>query len=132
MTETRFENLPTLMADAGYSDLTIADELAHVAGKVAADRGDSIKPAGIEEETRICMDLIGQTLAIAGMGFSDILKVTIFMKNLGEFDRMNAVYRGYFAPHRLPARTTVGVADIVLGCNIEIECVARMPRLSES
>jgi 2-iminobutanoate/2-iminopropanoate deaminase len=78
------------------------------------------------------MELIGQTLAIAGMGFSDILKVTVFMKSLGDFQRMNAVYQNYFAPHRLPARTTVGVADIILGCNIEIECVARMPRLSQT
>ena len=124
----RFENLPTLPANAGYSDLTIADGLAYVAGKVAADRGNLVMPASIEEETQICMDLIGGTLAIAGMGFSDILKVTIFMKNLDDFDRMNGVYRRYFAPHRLPARTTVGVADIVLGCNIEIECVACMPR----
>jgi 2-iminobutanoate/2-iminopropanoate deaminase len=54
------------------------------------------------------------------------------MKSLSDFERMNAVYRRYFAPHRLPARTTVGVADIVLGCNIEIECVARMPRLSQT
>jgi enamine deaminase RidA (YjgF/YER057c/UK114 family) len=63
------------------------------------------------------------------MGYSDILKVTIFMKHLGDFDRMNAVYRSYFAPDRPPARTTIGVADIVLGCTIEIECVARMPRV---
>ena len=130
--ETRFESLPILPADAGYSDLAIADGLAYVAGKVAADRGDGVKPAGIEEETQICMDLIGRTLAMAGMEFSDILKVTIFMKNLGEFDRMNAVYRRYFASHRLPARTTVGVADIILGCNVEIECVARMPRVSQT
>lgn len=132
MTETRFEHLPTVPANAEYSDLTIADGLAYVAGKVAADRGDLAAPEGIEEETEICMELIGRTLAIAGMGFSDILKVTVFMKSLGDFERMNAVYRRYFAPHRLPARTTVGVADIVLGCNIEIECVARMPRLSQT
>ncbi|MGH6873909.1 MAG: RidA family protein [Aestuariivirgaceae bacterium] len=130
MTQIRFENLPTLPANAGYSDLTIAGGFAYVAGKVAADRGDLAKPADIEEETQICMDLIGQTLVLGGMGFRDILKVTIFMKNLGEFDRMNAIYRRYFAPAQLPARTTVGVADIVLGCSIEIECVACTPRLS--
>jgi 2-iminobutanoate/2-iminopropanoate deaminase len=132
MTETRFENLPTLPTNAGYSDLIVADGFAYVAGKVAADRGDLARPEGIEEETQICMELIGQTLAIASMGFNDILKVTVFMKSLGDFERMNAVYRRYFAPQRLPARTTVGVADIVLGCNIEIECVARMPRLSQT
>ena len=132
MTETRFENLPTLSPMAGYSDLTIAGGLAYVAGKVAADGGELVPPENIEEETQICMELIGRTLAIAGMGFNDILKVTVFMKSLGDFDRMNAVYRRYFAPQRLPARTTVGVSDIILGCNIEIECVARLPRLSHT
>lgn len=126
MSEPEFQNLPGLKPGSGYSDLVVANGFAHVAGKVAADSICPVKLGRIEDETRICMDLLGKTLAMAGLDLSDIVKVTIFMKHLDEFDRMNAVYRTFFREGREPARTTVGVADIVLGCRIEIECVARV------
>ena len=76
------------------------------------------------------MELIRDTLALQALRLGDIVKVNIFMKDLQEFDRMNAVYRSFFAEGREPARTTVGVADILFGCRIEIECIARLPDLS--
>jgi 2-iminobutanoate/2-iminopropanoate deaminase len=130
MTKTRFASLSSLKPGAGYSDLVIANGFAFVAGIVAADSANvvdrGVNLGRIEDETRICMELLGETLAIAGLDFDDIVKVTIFMKNLDEFDRMNAVYRSFFRTGREPARTTVGVADILLGCRIEIESIARM------
>lgn len=121
----RFHNLPSLKPGSGYSDLVIADGLAYVAGKIAADRQNDVRIGSIEDETRQCMELIKDTLAMEGLRLGDIVKVNIFMKYLHEFDRMNAVYRSFFAEGREPARTTVGVADILFGCRIEIECVAR-------
>jgi 2-iminobutanoate/2-iminopropanoate deaminase len=126
MTKTEFHNLPSLKPGSGYSDLVIANGFAYVAGKVAADSTGAVKLGRIEDETRISMELLGKSLAMAGLDLSDIVKVTIFMKHLDEFDRMNAVYRTFFRQGRMPARTTVGVADIVLGCRIEIECIARV------
>ena len=125
--ETRFRNLPSQNPGSGYSDVVITDGFAYVAGKIAADRKSDIAIGNIEEETRQCMELIRDTLAMEGLGLSDIIKVNIFMKHLQEFDRMNAVYRSFFAKGREPARTTVGVADVLFGCRIEIECVARLP-----
>jgi 2-iminobutanoate/2-iminopropanoate deaminase len=124
--ETRFRNLPILSPGSGYSDLVIADGFAYVAGKIAADRKNDIRLGSIEDETRQCMELISETLTLEGLRLSDIVKVNIFMKDLREFDRMNAVYLSFFAEGREPARTTVGVADILFGCRIEIECVARI------
>jgi 2-iminobutanoate/2-iminopropanoate deaminase len=125
-TATEFRNLPGLKPGSGYSDLVVADGFAFLAGKVAADRAGAVKLGGIEHETRMCMELLVDTLSLAGLSLSDVVKVTIFMKHLDEFDRMNAVYRGFFTEGRQPARTTIGVADIVLGCRVEIECVARI------
>jgi 2-iminobutanoate/2-iminopropanoate deaminase len=76
------------------------------------------------------MELIKDTLALAGLRLNDIVKVNIFLKHLHEFDRMNDVYRSFFAEGREPARTTIGVADILFGCRIEIDCVARLPDAS--
>jgi 2-iminobutanoate/2-iminopropanoate deaminase len=130
MTDALFRNLPGLKAGSGYSDLVITDGLAYVAGKIAADRQDGFILGNIEDETRQCMELIRDTLALQALRLGDIVKVNIFMKDLQEFDRMNAVYRSFFAEGREPARTTVGVADILFGCRIEIECIARLPDLS--
>jgi 2-iminobutanoate/2-iminopropanoate deaminase len=130
MTDALFRNLPGLKAGSGYSDLVITDGLAYVAGKIAADRQDGFILGNIEDETRQCMELIRDTLALQALRLGDIVKVNIFMKDLQEFNRMNAVYRSFFAEGREPARTTVGVADILFGCRIEIECIARLPDLS--
>jgi 2-iminobutanoate/2-iminopropanoate deaminase len=128
--KTRFCNLPSLKPGSGYSDLVIAGDFAYVAGKIAADRQSGFTLGSIEDETRQCMELIRDTLALEGLRVGDIVKVNIFMKHLHEFDRMNSVYRGFFAGGREPARTTVGVADVLFGCRIEIECIARLPRPS--
>jgi 2-iminobutanoate/2-iminopropanoate deaminase len=126
MNDGEFRSLPSLKPGAGYSDLVIADGFAYVAGKVAADAGKAVELGSIELETRTCMELLRDTLALAGLDLGDVVKVSIFMKHLGEFDRMNAVYRTFFHSGREPARTTVGVADILLDCRIEIECIARV------
>lgn len=131
MQETRFRNLPSLKPDSGYSDLVIAGRFAYVAGKIAADRQSGFTLGNIEDETRQCMELIRDTLALEDLRLDDIVKVNIFMKHLHEFDRMNSVYRSFFAGGREPARTTVGVADVLFGCRIEIECIARLPRASQ-
>jgi 2-iminobutanoate/2-iminopropanoate deaminase len=99
-----------------------------VAGQLAADepppRGG---PGDIETETRIAMERIGRILERAGCGFADVVRVGMFMTHLEEFDRMNAVYCGFFPGDRLPARTCVGVASLLYGCRIEIDCIARIP-----
>jgi 2-iminobutanoate/2-iminopropanoate deaminase len=126
MEETEFRNLPSLPQGAVYSDIVIADGFAYVAGKVAADEPIDRPLGDIEYETRRCLELIRDTLKLAGLDMSDVVKVTVYMKHLQEFDRMNAVYRRFFAPGREPARTTIGVADNLFGCRIEIDCVARL------
>jgi 2-iminobutanoate/2-iminopropanoate deaminase len=131
MNHTEFHSLPSLKPGAGYSDLVIAEGFAYVAGKVAADAGKAVQLGSIELETRTCMELLRDTLALAGLDLSDVVKVSIFMRHLDEFDRMNEVYRTFFIAGREPARTTVGVADILFGCRIEIDCIARV-RLNSS
>jgi 2-iminobutanoate/2-iminopropanoate deaminase len=125
MTGTTFRSLPSLELGSGYSDLVVVGGFVFVAGKVAADSPAPVQLGRIEDETHVCMELIRETLALAGLDLADIVKVTIFMKDLNEFGRMNAVYRSFFERGREPARTTLGVADILLGCRIEIECIAR-------
>lgn len=110
-----------------YSQAVRSGDLVFVAGQLASDEPGWAGAIGdIEAETRAAMDRIGRILALGGVDYSNIVRVGIFMTDLGCSDRMNAVYRGYFTGERLPARTCVGVAELLSGGMIEIDCIARI------
>jgi 2-iminobutanoate/2-iminopropanoate deaminase len=122
---THFD-LPDDGAGSPYSQAVRDGDLL---GQLASDDPSWAGPNGhIEAETQAVMDRIGRILALAGAGHDDIIRVGIYMTDLSGFDRMNAVYRGYFQGCP-PARTTVGVAALLNGGMIEIDCVARLPTL---
>jgi 2-iminobutanoate/2-iminopropanoate deaminase len=110
-----------------YSQGVRSNGFLFVAGQLAADEPGFGELGDVEAETRIALQRIGRILAAAGSGFEHVMRVGVFMTDLGEFARMNAVYRTFFPPGRLPARTCVGVASLLDGCRIEIDCVARVP-----
>jgi 2-iminobutanoate/2-iminopropanoate deaminase len=87
-------------------------------------RDGELVPGTIEDETARTLDNLGLILAQAGASLEDVVRCGVFLADLADFERMNAVYEAYFEPPR-PARTTVGVAldDI----KVEIDCIARLP-----
>ena len=113
-------------ADFPFSQAVLAGDLLFVAGQLAAGDADWAGPSTIETETAAAMARIGRVLAAAGATFSDVMRVGVFMVDLNQFDRMNAVYRTFFDGPKLPARTCVGVASLLGGALIEIDCVARV------
>jgi 2-iminobutanoate/2-iminopropanoate deaminase len=114
-------------ADFPYSQAVEDEGLLFISGQMAADSPSWTGEAGdIESETREAMNRVGALLAAAGLSFDSALKVNIFMTDMSQGARMDAVFRTFF-PQGLPARTTVGVVALFNGGNIEIECVARRP-----
>jgi 2-iminobutanoate/2-iminopropanoate deaminase len=83
-------------------------------------------PGGIEAETRQTMQNLRGILEAAGASLDQVVKTTVFMADLTEFPRMNAVYAEFFgaAP---PARSTVEVAALPKGARVEIEAIAALP-----
>ena len=79
----------------------------------------------IEEETERTMENIKAIVESAGASMGDIVKCTVYLKDISDFDRYNEVYARYF-PEIKPSRTTV---ETGLGKNIkvEIDCIARIP-----
>ena len=77
----------------------------------------------IEEQTHQVLRNLGAVLAAAGSSLHQVVKTTVFLVDLNDFQRMNAVYAGYFSD-KPPARSTVQVSKLPLGASIEIECVA--------
>ncbi len=87
---------------------------------------DGAMPEGIEAQTEQVFDNLAAVLAEAGAGFADVAKATVFVTDLGDFARLNAVYEKRFGGHK-PARSTVQVAALPRGASVEIELVARIP-----
>ena len=122
-----FKNADGIANAGAYSHMTLASGFAFLAGQIETDDLTRASPsADIAEQTRVAMDSLGRVLAQAGLGFADVVRTNVYMTDLSEFERMNAVYAAYFQKGKLPARTAVGVAQILGGCRIEIDCIARL------
>jgi 2-iminobutanoate/2-iminopropanoate deaminase len=80
---------------------------------------------GIEAQTERVLTSMAAVLRKAGSDMSKVMKTTVFMSNLEEFSKMNAVYQRAFGEHT-PARSTVQVARLPLDVMVEIECIAAL------
>src|SRR5215207_5769188 len=86
--------------------------------------GGGLAEGGIEGQTRQALENIKASVTLAGGTMQDIAKCSVFLIDVKDFQAMNGVYREFF-PNDPPARTTVGVAGLVVpGALIEIECTA--------
>jgi 2-iminobutanoate/2-iminopropanoate deaminase len=96
----------------------------YASGQLGRDpRTGRIVEGGIEAETRQVCEHLKAVLEAAGSSLGKVVKVTIYMTDLGELMAMNEVFNAYF-PSEPPARTTLQAAGLVGGARIEIEAVA--------
>jgi len=107
-----------------YSIVTEAAGLVFVSGQVAIDpaTGERVT-GGVGAEAARVMENIGAVLGDLGLGFEDVVKTTIFLTDMGDFPVVNEVYGGSFAGEP-PARSTIQVAALPGGFQVEIEAVA--------
>jgi len=113
---------------APYSHAVEAGGFVFVTGQLATDADDDARPmpAGIEAQTRKVMDNLGRVLKGVGLGFANVVSARIFLTDFErDYAAMNAIYATYFAPDRLPARTTIGVTHLARGGIVEIDLIAR-------
>lgn len=100
-----------------------AGDLLYLSGQLGTVPGQGLVPGGIEAETRQTLENIKQLLEAAGSSMDRVVKCTVFLADIGDFQAMNSVYRTFF-PTDPPTRSTVAVAGLVLNARIEIECLA--------
>ncbi len=107
-----------------YSQAVRAGNFVYTAGQVGLDpaTGELVR-GGIEAQTRRVLENLKAVLEAAGSSLGKVIKTTVFMTNLGDFAKMNTVY-GEFFPHDPPARSTVQVAALPRGAEVEVECIA--------
>ncbi len=107
-----------------YSIATEANGFVFVSGQVAIDLSGGPTPEPVQEQAALVMDNIGLILGDLGLGYSDIVKTTIFLADVADFGAVNQVYGGYFADAP-PARSTIQAGALPMPqFKVEIEVVA--------
>ena len=109
-----------------YSQAIVADGFVFVAGQAAINPSTNALELGdVGSETRRTLQNIRAILEAAGSSLRDVVRVSVFLADIKDFDGMNVVYREFF-PQDQPARTTVGAQ--LSKIKVEIDCIARVSK----
>ncbi len=107
-----------------YSQAIQSGNMLFVSGQIAIEQSTGKMITGdIEAETQQVMQNLSEVLKAAGMEFSNVVKSTIFLKNMNDFPKVNAIYGQSFQTEP-PARETVEVSRLPKDVNVEISCIA--------
>lgn len=111
-----------------YSQAVEVDGWLYASGQLGLDPTTSeLVGGGFEAETRQMLANLEAVLAAAGCGFSDVVRTGLYLIDFASFPRLNELYGEAMGDHR-PARTTIQVAALPKGAQVEIDVVARIPR----
>lgn len=119
-------NTPNAPAPIGpYNQAVLADNTLYISGQIPMDPATGELISGdIQKETRQCMENLKAILEEAGMGFEQVVKASIFVKDMKQFAQINEAYGEYFDAESAPARETVEVANLPKFVNVEISMIA--------
>jgi 2-iminobutanoate/2-iminopropanoate deaminase len=107
-----------------YSQAIQSGNLLFISGQIATQKSSGLLLTGnITEETNQVMRNLEEILSAANMDFSNVVKSTIFLKDMGNFPLVNEAYGKHFATQP-PARETVEVSRLPKDVNVEISCIA--------
>ena len=117
-------NAPAPIGPYSHANLVPAGNMLFVSGQVAKDaETGALVLDNIKDETRKVMENVSAILKEAGMDLTQVVKTTIFMKDMNQFAEMNEVYGSFFNGN-FPARETVQVVRLPLDVNVEISVIA--------
>ncbi|MGJ3239730.1 MAG: RidA family protein [Anaerolineae bacterium] len=107
-----------------YSQAIIANGFVYTAGQVALIPGEGkLLDGDVQAQTRQALQNLSAVLEAAGSNLGNVIKTTVFLDNMDDFAKMNAIYAEFFGENP-PARSAVEVARLPLGALVEIEAVA--------
>ncbi len=113
-----------------YSQAVRSGDLLFCSGQVGFDPATgNVVDGGVEAQTERVLANVDAVLSAAGLSFADVVKTTVFLKDMADFAAMNAIYARSVAPEGVvaPARSTVEVARLPKDALVEIEVIARFP-----
>jgi 2-iminobutanoate/2-iminopropanoate deaminase len=132
MNKTRVHSADAPAAVGPYSQAIRLGDFIFTAGQVALDPASgALVGDDAAAQTEQVISNLKAVLAAAGVGLEHVVKTTVFLRSMGDFAAMNAIYARHF-PEPFPARSTVEVGALPKGGLVEIECIAVLPTASES
>jgi 2-iminobutanoate/2-iminopropanoate deaminase len=117
------DNAPGAVGPYSQGIVASGEALVFTAGQLGVDPGTGKFAEGVEAQARQALQNLGAILEAAGSDFGKVIKVTVFLQSMGDFQKVNAVYSEFFKDDP-PARSAVEVAALPLGGLVEIEAVA--------
>ncbi|CAA6815121.1 MAG: Bona fide RidA/YjgF/TdcF/RutC subgroup [uncultured Sulfurovum sp.] len=106
-----------------YSQAVVANGMVYTSGQIAMDETGAVVADDVVNQTHQVMKNLFYVLEAAGSHFNDVIKTTIFLADMNDFEAINKVYAHHFGHHK-PARSTVAVKTLPKNVLIEIECIA--------
>lgn len=128
-TNAKLQVISTSQAPAAigpYSQAIKLGDLLFTSGQIPLDASGALVEGGIEEQTHQVFRNLKAVLAEAGATFQDVVKATVFLKDMNQFAAVNGIYASYLGEHK-PARSTVEVARLPKDVLVEIEVIASTP-----
>ncbi|MEM9141650.1 MAG: RidA family protein [Bacteroidota bacterium] len=119
-------NTPNAPAPIGpYNQAVLVGDTLYISGQIPLDpETGKLVQGSIQQETGRCMENLKAILQAAGMTFENVVKASIFVKDMHQFSEINTAYGSYFDPDTAPARETVEVANLPKFVNVEIGMIA--------
>tara|TARA_Y100001960_G_scaffold80033_1_gene85514 strand:- start:268 stop:648 length:381 start_codon:yes stop_codon:yes gene_type:complete len=110
-----------------YNQAVISGNLMFMSGQIAFDPSTGELVIGeIQAETKQVMENLKSILDEAGLSFKDVIKTSIFLSDMSNFQQVNEVYGSYFSDEDAPARETVEVSRLPKDVNVEISMIAQL------
>ncbi|XP_012499043.1 PREDICTED: ribonuclease UK114 [Propithecus coquereli] len=107
-----------------YSQAVLVDRTVYISGQIGLDPSSGqLVPGGVEKEAKQALKNIGEILKAAGCDFTNVVKTTVLLADINDFDTVNDVYKQYFKSN-FPARAAYQVTALPKGGRIEIEAIA--------
>ncbi len=107
-----------------YVQAVVTNGLVYTSGQLPIDVQTGEMPDSIEEQTKLSLANVKSILEEAGSGLDQVVKTTVFLKDMNHFAAMNEVYESFFSVESFPARSAIQVAKLPKDALVEIEAVA--------
>ncbi len=122
--ERQVIHTPYEVAGLPFSTAVRVGNLLYLSGQIGNKPGTrELADTGVAGQTRQALENIKGVLAVARSSLERVVKCTVFLANIADYQAMNTVYATYF-PNDPPARSTVAGSGLALGARVEIECIA--------
>ena len=108
-----------------YNQAVLVDKTLYISGQVAINpENNEVIKGSVEDATKLIMKNIQSILDEAGFYFKDVVRSKIYLTDMNNFSKVNAIYGSYFEKNNEPARTTIEVSGLPLGVDVEIDMIA--------